>query len=414
MESISGESSHLAFDHFKKCNFDAVLEIQDKIKDLIDKTDGDDENEGFLRQKKLIETLVEYYKDNAKDPKKAYKALSEIDNEDKQEPFWETNFLLEYNAGVFAYLSQMYGKALEHFCKILENWEEAELFLVVKSAFIWIQILIDNSYIDPAKLLIVKLEELLPLITKLIVMKQGYRQTLESDKKGAEDIIPSVGEGGLKLEYFSVSTGSYLSQEAKAPKNPWTLEYEFFIIYFKTRIAIIDCEDERSRSKWLKILSDKYNQLEKRKEEKMPEMDEIVIDQAHSFLPYINSFSAMQDIIVRTQKAGSTETTQLDGIRLMSFNDRDLSKSGPNAHASWFKTLKESDKRKEQIIQNWNQKHPIHFFNNLGVLHLNLKKYGMAAFFFSKALKYLSLDGKQNSNDLKSPFKFVSNHTSQK
>lgn len=47
-------------------------------------------------------------------------------------------------------------------------------------------------------------------------------------------------------------------------------------------------------------------------------------------------------------------------------------------------------------------------------MHLNLKKYGLAAFFFSKALKYLSLDGKQNTSELKSPFKFISNHTTQK
>lgn len=414
MESISVDYSSTAFDSFKNCNFDAVLEIQDKIKDSIDKTDGDEENEGFLRQKKLVETLVEYYKDNAKDPKKAYKALSEIDNEDKQEPFWETNFLLEYNAGVFAYLSQMYGKALEHFCKILEIWEEAEFFLVIKSAFIWIQILIDCFYLDPAKVLIMKLEELLPLIKKVMVIKQGYKTSQDSERNAIDFVNTQISDLYYKFEYFSVSTGSYLSQGAKAPKNPWILEYEFFLTYFKTRIALVDWEDEKSREKWLKELSDKYSLLEKRKEEKMPNVDEIMLDQAHSFLPYLNSYAAMQDIIVRTKKTTSTETTQLDGIRLMSFNDRDHSKNGPNAHASWFKTLKESDKRKEQIIQNWNQKHPIHFFNNLGVLHLNLKKYGMAAFFLSKALKYLSLDGKQNPNDLKSPLKFVSNHTSQK
>ena len=38
----------------------------------------------------------------------------------------------------------------------------------------------------------------------------------------------------------------------------------------------------------------------------------------------------------------------------------------------------------------------------------------MAAFFLSKALKYLSLDGKQNTNSLKTPLKLVSNHTTQK
>lgn len=100
-------------------------------------------------------------------------------------------------------------------------------------------------------------------------------------------------------------------------------------------------------------------------------------------------------------------------IRLLSFSDRDLSKN-PLTHPSGYKMIKETDKRKEQVIQNCNQKHPLYFFNNLGVLHLNTKKYSLAAYFLSKALKYLSLDGKQNKNESTQLTKFVSNHTTQK
>lgn len=75
--------------------------------------------------------------------------------------------------------------------------------------------------------------------------------------------------------------------------------------------------------------------------------------------------------------------------------------------------IKETDKRKEQVIQNCNQKHPLYFFNNLGVLHFHTKKYSLAAYFLSKALKYLSLDGKQSTKqDMSSSF--ISNHTTQK
>jgi len=64
----------------------------------------------------------------------------------------------------------------------------------------------------------------------------------------------------------------------------------------------------------------------------------------------MNSFSAFQDVLPRTSRA--TTTTLQDGIRLLSFSDRDLSKTGPNQHPSAYKMLKESDKRKEQIVQN--------------------------------------------------------------
>lgn len=259
MEEFGGESSQVIFDHFRKCNFDAVLDAQERIKDAIERIEGDEENEGFLRQKKLVETLVEYYRDGAKDPKKAYKALSEIENEDKQEPLCEMNFLLEYNAGVFAYLSQMYGKALEHFTRILQNCEDAELFLVIKSAFNCLQVLLDSQYLESAKALLVKLEDFLPYLERIRDLKQKYRPTSESDKKGAEDNVPfDVNEHILDLEYFSVSTGSNLTQAAKAPKNPCIAEYEYFLVYFKARIAMLDC-DEPTRKKWLKLVSHYFN-----------------------------------------------------------------------------------------------------------------------------------------------------------
>lgn len=33
--------------------------------------------------------------------------------------------------------------------------------------------------------------------------------------------------------------------------------------------------------------------------------------------------------------------------------------------------------------------HPQYYFNNLGILHLRLRKYHLAAFHFSKSLKFL-------------------------
>ena len=255
MEDISGESSQVIFDHFRKWNYDAVQDAQERIKEALGKPDHDDENEGFARQTKMVDALLEYFKEGCKDPKKAYKALSEIENEDREEPFWETNFLLEYNWGVFAYLSQMYGKAMIHFARILKSWEDAELFLVIKSAFNYLQILIDHQYVDSAKLLLTKIEDLLPYLRKLKKLKKEYKPTSDYDKKSMGDSL----ENGLQIDNFSISSGSCLTGP-NAPKSPCLTEYDFFITYFKTRIALLD-SDEETRKIWTKKVSFILNQI---------------------------------------------------------------------------------------------------------------------------------------------------------
>ena len=43
------------------------------------------------------------------------------------------------------------------------------------------------------------------------------------------------------------------------------------------------------------------------------------------------------------------------------------------------------------VYQKCKQLHPQFYFNNLGILHLRLRKYRLAAFQFSKALKFLEV-----------------------
>ena len=125
--------------------------------------------------------------------------------------------------------------------------------------------------------------------------------------------------------------------------------------------------------------------MEKQKKDKIYEIEDVVYSQCYSMVPYINSFDALQNLLPRNPRSG--QVNEQDSIRILSFMDRDKSKGGPTVHPSAFKIIKDSDKRKEQILMNCNQKHPLNFFNNLGVLHLNTKKYSLAVFFLTKALK---------------------------
>lgn len=125
--------------------------------------------------------------------------------------------------------------------------------------------------------------------------------------------------------------------------------------------------------------------MQKDREGIYQEMRDVINSQCYAMVPYINSFEALQNLLPRNPRSG--ETNEQDSFRVMSFMDRDKSKGGPTPHPSAHKNLKDSDKRKEKILQNCNQKHPLYFFNNLGVLHLNTKKYSVACFFLTKALK---------------------------
>ena len=63
------------------------------------------------------------------------------------------------------------------------------------------------------------------------------------------------------------------------------------------------------------------------------------------------------------------------------------------------------------MYQKCKQLHPQFYFNNLGILHLRLRKYRLAAFQFSKALKFLEV---AQSVTIQVPTQSTSNNSSVK
>ena len=149
----------------------SALEQHNQFLRKIENSGNEEEIDTANKQSVMGGILLEYFQDGSKDPKKAYKALQDIDNGEQIDETTDINFLLEYNCGVFAYLSQMYDNAFDHFVKILKYNEDAELFLVIKSAFICLQILVDNQQVESSKIMIQKLEELQPCLEKLASLK---------------------------------------------------------------------------------------------------------------------------------------------------------------------------------------------------------------------------------------------------
>jgi hypothetical protein len=56
--------------------------------------------------------------------------------------------------------------------------------------------------------------------------------------------------------------------------------------------------------------------------------------------------------------------------------------------------------RNYNVYQKSYQTHPQFYFNNLGLVHLKLKKYNMAIYYLSKAVKFLE---KSNDKNIASP-----------
>jgi len=65
------------------------------------------------------------------------------------------------------------------------------------------------------------------------------------------------------------------------------------------------------------------------------------------------------------------------------------------------------------IFQKSSQIHPQFYFNNLGVVHLKMKKYALAAFYFSKALKFIA-KSEPSQKEESNPTKQLSHYTCQK
>lgn len=204
MEETNPEASETIFNAFNKGEYQVVTDEYEKYIKAIESLGNEDETEAIKKQAQMVNLLVEYFKDGSKDPKKVYKGLQDIDNGDNSDDTSEINYLLEYNCGVFAYLSQIYDNAFTHFYKILKHSDEAELFLVIKSAFILLQILMDNMQIEASKIMIDKLEDLLPLLEKVTNLKKAFRSDISLDKPGDSN-SKGAKLKGLRLEYFSIS-----------------------------------------------------------------------------------------------------------------------------------------------------------------------------------------------------------------
>ena len=70
-------------------------------------------------------------------------------------------------------------------------------------------------------------------------------------------------------------------------------------------------------------------------------------------------------------------------------------------HPTCSYTLKTDDISKDDIVyKKCYQSHPQFYFNNMGLVHLKLKKYKMAVYYLSKAVKFLEKSNDKTTSNL--------------
>lgn len=127
---------------------------------------------------------------------------------------------------------------------LLSKCDVAEQFLVIKSAFIVLQILIDTNQTDAARSILNDLLFLRSMLEKVQDMKHNYSSDYiyvvldnsDGNGKKVKQMPKKQQDQKLQIEFFSVLIGSYLKQFAKSPKNPCLEEYNFALSYYETLI----------------------------------------------------------------------------------------------------------------------------------------------------------------------------------
>lgn len=57
--------------------------------------------------------------------------------------------------------------------------------------------------------------------------------------------------------------------------------------------------------------------------------------------------------------------------------------------------MKRNEAPPDLLYTKCRQMHPQYYFNNLGILHLRLRKFNLATLYFSKAIKFLEVSQTQ-------------------
>ena len=214
----------------------------------------------------------------------------------------------------------------------------------------------------------------------------------ESKQQWRVPCMESIEENIVSINSFCILIGAYLRQHSVSPKNVNIQEYEMLLHAYKALFKLLQ-RDNKGAQKCF----EKANQNRTGLASDAAQFDERVrkaaSQQSQGFLAHLGAKIALD--CGKDYKA----------VQLLFYHDKDTSaanSASPQAqqqnnvnsmiHKSCQSTRKVDDQSKaDAMYQKCRQLHPQFYFNNLGIVHMRLRKHRLAAFQFSKALKFLEV-----------------------
>jgi hypothetical protein len=156
--------------------------------------------------------------------------------------------VLVYNIAALAYQTQNYGQSLLHLKLIIENMDQVEEFIQVKSMFLALQILFELKMPLAAGPLIELLEAKQKEIEKVIEQKSMIKNQHSTQNSASDNSQPgedtkswttngsvyeALDESVINKNSFCIILGSFIRRSAVSPKTVNMAEFSLMLNSFK-------------------------------------------------------------------------------------------------------------------------------------------------------------------------------------
>lgn len=156
--------------------------------------------------------------------------------------------MLVYNIATLAYQTQNYGQSLLHLKLIIENMDQVEEFIQVKSMFLALQILFELKMPLAAGPLIELLEAKQKEIEKVIEQKSMIKNQHSTQNSASDNSQPgedtkswttngsvyeALDESVINKNSFCIILGSFIRRSAVSPKTVNMAEFSLMLNSFK-------------------------------------------------------------------------------------------------------------------------------------------------------------------------------------
>ena len=216
----------------------------------------------------------------------------------------------------------------------------------------------------------------------------GNEQQSDAESKSwttTGSINEALDESIINKNSFCIIIGAFIRRNAVSPKTVNLYEFQMLLNSYKAMFNFLT--SSRSSREGDSFITKAFDQRGSFSSDIVNFKDEInlpAVAQHLGMLTHLKAWSFMRQSEI--QKC----------VKTLWIDEKDATGTGKlQAHPTCSQMPRQDEISKVDLVyQKSHQTHPQYYFNNLGVVHMKLKKYNMAIFYLSKAVKFL-----ERSND---------------